>query len=504
MVVAICLSACSLPSQEGRQSSQAITPQQSADTALGRSLAPLLTEHSGLSGVVLLSDPLGAFAARMRLISEAQRTIDIQYYIWRDDITGNLMLQALHEAAQRGVRVRLLVDDNGTSGLDDKLALLNAEPNAQVRLFNPFPFRMFKQLAFLTDFSRLNRRMHNKSLTVDGQVTIVGGRNIGDEYFGATQGVAFADLDVMVAGHVVEDVSHDFDRYWGSESAYPLERLVSMPSERESRLLRQEEAGMALSPEAGAYVAAVRQSAFIQKLLARELAFDWVSVRMVSDDPGKALGRAPQQATLMARLIDILGKPAHSVDLVSPYFVPTQQGVEAFSTLEKQGVRIRILTNSLEATDVTAVFAGYAKYRRPLLEQGITLFEMRREAGTESPKEKAGPFGSSGASLHAKTFAVDGKRVFVGSFNFDPRSALLNTELGFVIDSEAMARLMAKLFDDLIPNGAYQLGLDGRGEIVWRERTPQGTETLNSEPKASFWRLLLVKGLSWLPIESLL
>lgn len=498
------LSACGPPVQEGRSTSQALTAQEGADTRIGRGLAPLIHEHPGGSGIVPLPDPLDAFAARMRLTSEAQRAIDVQYYIWRDDITGNLLLQALRDAARRGVRVRLLVDDNGTTGLDGKLSLLNAEPNAEVRLFNPFPFRTFKQLGFLVDFNRLNRRMHNKSLTVDSQATIVGGRNIGDEYFGATKDVAFTDLDVMATGHVVGDVSRDFDRYWRSESAYPLERLVSPPDDRRAQLLLLDEARIIHARKAYAYVEAAKKSAFIENLLAGTLAPHWVPVRMVSDDPDKVLGRAQPDALLAVRLTNILGAPSRSVDLISPYFVPTQQGVAALGALAKQGVRLRILTNSMEATDVTAVHAGYAKYRRPLLKLGITLFEMRREAEPDKPEEKAGLFGSSGSSLHAKTFAVDDERVFVGSFNFDPRSALLNTELGFIIESGAMAHDMSDLFDHKIPDRAYRLELDDQDHIVWLEQHQGGTRVLTSEPSATFWKSLYVKALSWLPIESLL
>jgi len=190
--------------------------------------------------------------------------------------------------------------------------------------------------------------------------------------------------------------------------------------------------------------------------------------------------------------MDILGKPGHSVDLISPYFIPTQQGVEAFASLAEQGVRLRILTNALEATDVTAVHAGYVKYRRPLLKLGVTLFEMRRDADPDRPKEKAGPFGSSGSSLHAKTFSVDGKRVFVGSFNFDPRSAFLNTELGFVIESETMAQVISDAFDHKIPSRAYRLELDDQDHVVWLERDPSGTRTLTTEPSSTLWKRLYV------------
>ena len=500
-----CLTACSaLPPMEGRTVSQALSSADGADTRLGEGLSPWIEQHPGLSGVFPLPDALDAFAARLLLIAAAQRTIDIQYYIWRDDITGNLLLRALHEAARRQVRVRLLLDDNGASGLDGSLALLNAEPNIEVRLFNPFPQRRFKMLGFLTDFSRLNRRMHNKSLTVDGQATVVGGRNIGDEYFGATDGVAFADLDVLVAGEAVDDVSGDFDRYWNSASAYPLETLVSLPPSASPTPLWRLGSKNDLDQNARLYMRAATQSLFIENLLAGKLDMQWVPVRMVSDDPAKVLGQAPPEALLLPRLMQLLGLPTESVDLVSPYFVPMEQGVQAFGGLVEQGVKVRILTNAMEATDVVAVHAGYAKYRKPLLERGVELYETRRQRSENAPKEKAGPFGSSGSSLHAKTFAVDGKRVFVGSFNFDPRSARFNTELGFVIESPSMAQAIARVFDSSVHQRAYELQLDENGKLVWLEETASGVRRLTQEPSTSFWQRLWVRFLSLLPIEPLL
>lgn len=498
------VSACALPTLEGRVASQAISKQEAADTTLGRALAPTLLRQPALSGVLALDNAMDAFAARVLLIDAAERSIDIQYYIWRDDITGNLLLHALHKAAQRGVRVRLLLDDNGISGLDHKLAALNKQPGVEVRLFNPFPFRTWKQLGFITDFSRLNKRMHNKSLTVDGLLTIVGGRNVGDEYFGATQGVAFADLDVLATGPIVDDMSHDFDRYWNSESAYPVALLIDTPTSDRVQAIVHEEATTATIAQAQAYVQAVAQSSFIERLLAEQLNFLWVPVHIVSDDPAKVLDKAHQAGLLTSRLQAVLNQPELSVDIVSPYFVPTEQGVEILAALVRQGVQVRVLTNSLLATDVLPVHAGYAKYRVPMLKSGVSLYELRSEQNRTRPKEKAGLFGSSGTSLHAKTFAIDGKRVFVGSFNFDPRSARLNTELGFVIESPEMARAVAEAFDHGLREYAYQLGLNREQQLIWLEQTPEGMNILSNEPGAGLWTCLYVGFLSLLPIEPLL
>lgn len=498
------LTACGMQPNDDRRTSQAVSSLETRQTSLGKGILPQSAAHPGLSGVFALTHSHDAFAARMLLTAAAERTLDVQYYIWRDDITGNLLLEALLEAARRGVRVRLLLDDNGVSGLDEKLSLLNLEPGIEIRLFNPFPFRKFKPLGFLTDFSRLNRRMHNKTFIVDGQAVIAGGRNIGDEYFGATQGVAFTDVDVLVAGAVVDEASRDFDRYWNHAAAYPLETLVTPPPADRLDQIKTVYSQLELDPRAYAYVNAVAQSHFIETLREGRLDFLWVPVQLVSDDPDKVLGRAAPETLLLSRLNELLDKPAESVDLISPYFVPTKKGKDAFISLARQGVKLRVLTNALEATDVTAVHAGYAPYRKALLAENITLYEMRRQATQRTQREKAGPFGSSGSSLHAKTFSVDGARVFVGSFNFDPRSARLNTESGFLIHSQDLARSVARAFDTEIPASSYELGLDENQQLYWLERNAGETKKLTQEPGTPWWKRWYVRFLAALPIESLL
>lgn len=497
----------SLPSLEGRTESSALTEEIAATTRLGQAIQPRLAEHPDASGIHSLDNPREAFAARALLASAAQRTLDAQYYIWRNDMTGTLMLEALHEAADRGVRVRLLVDDNGINGLDGTLTALDAHPNIEVRLFNPFTVRSPKWLGYLTDFSRANRRMHNKSFTADNQAAIVGGRNIGDEYFGATDGVLFADLDVITIGPVVRQVSHDFDRYWASQSSYPVSSVIPPNAPQALEKLATQASIIESDPAAQAYVQALRDTGLVRRLLDGDLPLDWANTQMISDDPAKGLGKAPDEALLIERLKEIIGASAHSFDLVSPYFVPTKAGTEALTALAEQGVRIRILTNSLAATDVTAVHAGYAKRRKDLLKAGIQLYEMRRTSpakGAKRSNERAGPFGSSGASLHAKTFSIDEQRVFVGSFNFDPRSANLNTELGFIIDSPVMAHAVKKAFDQEIPERAYQVRLSEKGNLYWQAEEDGDLYRYDREPDTSWWRRLLVRGYSWLPIEWLL
>jgi putative cardiolipin synthase len=452
---------------------------------------------------VRLADGRDAFAARMRLADVAERSLDVQYYIWHDDLTGTLLFDALRRAADRGVRVRLLLDDNNTTGLTDLLAAMAAHPNIEVRLFNPFAARRWRPLAYITDFSRLNRRMHNKSFTADNQVTIVGGRNIGDEYFGAGRDVLFFDLDVMAIGPVVNDVSRDFDRYWASDSAYPAERLLPRPGASAMPALAAAAERVKHSPEASAYMAAVAEQPFVRKMLERRLTFDWAPTHMVSDDPAKGRGGAPQDELLWTRLTRIMKTPEHDLHVISPYFVPEEAGTTHFANLAKQGVKVTILTNSLESTDVPAVHSGYAKWRRSLLEAGVSLLEIKRSDNADSARSTR--LGSSSSSaLHGKAFSVDRQQAFIGSFNFDPRSARLNTELGFVIDSPAVAGAIADAIDGRLAARAYHVQLTDTGTLQWVDQV-DGKEVVHDvEPGTTLWQRFGVSLMSLLPIEWLL
>jgi cardiolipin synthase C len=501
VALAVVAATSNLPSLENRNASTALPD--TRDTRLGRAVVELAAGRARVSGIYALTDGREAFAARSRLADVAERSLDVQYYIWRRDMSGTLLFDSLLRAAQRGVRVRLLLDDNNTRGLDATLAALDAHPNVEVRLFNPFVIRGARLLGYLTDFSRLNRRIHNKSFTADNQVTIIGGRNIGDEYFDASSGVTFIDVDVMAIGPVVNDVSHDFDRYWASESSYPLDRLLE-PPDIGAGDLHVAAAQIAREPAAAAYLQAMRDSSFVRDLIAHTLPVEWAATRMVSDDPAKGLGRASPAANLPAQLQAILREPTLELQLISPYFVPTAAGVEWFTAIAGRGVNVKVLTNSLEATDVAAVHAGYAMWREPLLAAGVTLYEARRQPADVPVRERAGLSGSSASSLHAKAFAVDGSRVFVGSFNFDPRSVELNTEMGFVIDSPALASRVAAAFTDRIPMRAYEVRLSDAGDFYWVERQGERVRRHDTEPGTTFWQRAGVTVLSVLPVEWLL
>ncbi|MDR5170686.1 phospholipase D family protein [Methylobacillus flagellatus] len=508
LILLVPLFACGLPQvrESDKPPSMALRVEEVADTQLGQTMRPLKAAHPGESGIMPLLDAYSAFAARMLLTHSAQKTLDVQYYIWRNDNTGILFLEALRKAAERGVRVRLLLDDNGISGreMDARLAALNKHPNIEVRLFNPFPFRTFKPLGFLTDFSRLNRRMHNKSFTADNMVTIIGGRNVGDEYFGATDGILFADLDVMAIGAVVDDTSQDFDRYWASASAYPLSVLIPAPSDEELQALSAAADKAEKTVTGQGYLKALKESQFIHDFIKGQHAFDWSKVELISDSPDKITGEAKKDELMVFNLARILRNPKESVDLVSPYFVPTQTGVDGFSALARKGINIRILTNALESTDVAAVHAGYAKWRKPLLQAGIRLYEMRSQVAGSGMAKYLGALGSSGSSLHAKTFTIDRSRVFIGSFNFDPRSAQLNTELGFMIESPGLAQQMEQAFKADVPESAYEVRLDENNRLYWLSYQDGVEQRYSVDPGTTLMQRFFVRILSIMPIDWLL
>jgi len=513
VVMAFCLTGCaSLPKLDGRIPSTALTD--TAGTTMGQAVASDAAGKGDASGVHPLEKPREAFAARVVLARAAERSLDVQYYIWHSDTAGMLLFGELWDAAERGVRVRLLLDDNSTAGMDGIIAALDSHAGIEVRLFNPFVNRGSRLLGYLTDFDRLNHRMHNKSFTADNQVTIVGGRNVGDEYFAAGGGMVFQDLDVVGAGPVAAETGKAFDLYWNSESAYPAEAIVGKPATDAVDELKARIAAVRASAEAREYLEEVGATRLVADLVARRLSLQWVPVRLLYDEPGKALGTAQDQELLFVRLVQAIGSPQRELDLISPYFVPGKKGTAALAAYAAGGIKVRILTNSLAATDVGAVHAGYAKRRKPLLRSGARIYELKPDAAaagadTGRREEKHPPGGSSGGSsavsLHAKTFAVDRSRVFVGSFNFDPRSARLNTEMGVLIDSPVLAKAISKGLDEKLPLAAYEVVLSADGErLEWLEQTPQGEVRYTVEPHTGFFKRLGIGFMSLLPIEGML
>ncbi|WP_019672705.1 phospholipase D family protein [Psychrobacter lutiphocae] len=468
------------------------------NSPLAQKILPAMDQRPGLSALYLLDDSHEAFLARLTLAASAQNTLDVQYYIWHDDTTGHLLMQSLYQAAERGVRVRLLLDDNNTDGMDELLASVNAHPNIEVRLFNPFMQRTMRPLGYLSDFFRLNRRMHNKSFTADGLATITGGRNVGDEYFGFGSGVMFADLDMVAIGPAAKDVVQDFDRYWASNSAYPAENIISQSQNQPPFDTTPDS-----DPNTQQFLQELKNSAFVTQLREGTLPLIWTKVQLISDDPAKGLQKSKEADSVLAHIAPIMQHTQHELLVISPYFVPTKLGKNLFTQLANDNKRVAVLTNSLAATDVIPVHAGYAKYRKPLLASGVELFELKPMA-TVTTKNHGGIIKSSGASLHAKTFIVDNKTLFVGSFNMDPRSASLNTEMGFLFDSKQMANYLAENMKKNQMQYSYAVTQNPNGKLHWQTEEDGKILEFDDEPHSSLFSRFGVWVCSLLPIEWLL
>ncbi|MDZ4700583.1 MAG: phospholipase D family protein [Rhodothermales bacterium] len=462
------------------------------------------TEHAGQTGIFPLAGPRQAFVALHQLVDAAQDTIDALYYIWRGDQSGLLLFEALWRAAERGVRVRLLLDDGTTEELDPTLAGLDTHPNIEVRIYNPLRWRKLRYMNALTDFWRSNRRMHNKSLTVDGKAIVTGGRNVGNEYYAEGDGMAFTDLDVLAIGAVVEEAGTMFDLYWTSTLAAPISRLVPPAGPAEGERLLDQFTANRMDPDSTGYMQALYETPILTELEEGKRAWIWTEAHLLYDDPLKTLGHDEHpEVLLLTQLLEHIGSPVRRLDLVSAYFVPMAAGTATLKRLSERGVQVRVLTNSLESTDVTAVHAGYAKRRKALLRAGVQLFELKRGWGdTTGAHESIG--GSSAASLHAKTFALDDRHVFVGSFNFDPRSARFNTEMGLLLDSPDLARRLSHVFDAEFALTAYEVYLTPEGRLEWLEWTPEGKKRHTIEPGTTAFRRLKVRLLALLPFEWML
>src|SRR5881394_541709 len=482
-------------------------------TRLERWIAPRVVANAGLSpgeersAFRLLSTGIDAFVARAVLIELAESTLDLQYYIFHPDRTGSLIIERLIAAADRGVKVRVLLDDWGTlDKKDESVAGLDGHPNIDVKLFNPYTHRsgLYRLGELLTDFTRVNRRMHNKLFVADGIATILGGRNIGDEYFGVGE-LDFQDVDVLGAGPVARQATASFETYWNSAPAVPIAQLGKFAPDPDffpavQARLRDRCDGLRET----IHSRALADSHLAQELRADDLHVHWAPARVVADPPEKITqpDGTPSNAYLGGQISPCAQSTRSDLLVVSPYFVPGTAGVDFFAERQQAGVDVRVLTNSLAATDVWLVHAGYMKYRRPLLERGVRLYELRPEAaarGAPRPRASKATIGSSRASLHGKSFVFDRSSVFIGSLNLDPRSLLHNTEVGVLVTSAELAGEVAALFERWAsPEMAYEVTRGRNGGLQWR---PGGFTT---EPGAGFWRPLGAKFFSHLPIDSLI
>ncbi|GAB3383848.1 phospholipase D family protein [Lysobacter fragariae] len=475
-------------------------PLQSAQTQLDRELVPMLAQQPGRTGAILVPDGLDAFAARAISARRAGRSLDLQYYIWHDDITGRLLGREAWLAAERGVRVRMLLDDMNAEGMDPGLLALDAHPNIEIRLYNPFRNRggAMRVLELVQRIFSVNHRMHNKAWIADGRMAVVGGRNIGVEYFNAGEDTNFRDLDLVLFGPAVAQASGVFDAYWNSAAAVPIVAL-SQKDPRKLRSLIESVDREAESAQAQRYLQRVEASPQVRAYFAGQLRPHWSSsIRVVADPPLKWKDD-DRSGWMIERLSDMLRGADRKALLMSPYFVPGDYGTQGLAELRKRGVQVGVVTNSLAANDVPAVYSGYAHYRDRLLDAGVQLHEIRAQGRPET----AGVFGSSGASLHTKAFVVDDARGFVGSFNLDPRSADLNTEMGVLFEDPAIAAsLRAEYLRLSGPALSYWVYRNRDGDVHWLDRAARPPAVFTQAPDTTGMQRATARVVGWLPIES--
>jgi putative cardiolipin synthase len=520
----------SLPSEVDRPVSTALA--NPAETRLG-SLVAARAARAGTrndSGFALVGSAELAFTSRMTLIKAAQKTLDIQYYAIFADETTERMFEALREAASRGVRIRILLDDFNTSGKNAQVLKLAFEKNFELRLFNPLPggrgSLFFRILGNLKDTARMQRRMHNKIFVADNAVAITGGRNLGETYFGQSTGTNFVDIDVLAAGRIAQDLSRSFDQYWNNPLAYPVQSLMT---EKEIDALKRKPpasespsapAGTAQAANLPAGDGAVPSSTRPERatstlpMLAdstdlRLLTWTWAPSVLLVDKASKIAADADtteeSQDTTVDGLLQLMSQAKNNLLIVSPYFVPGERMMRQFADLRQRGIRVRVLTNSLASNDAPAAHVGYARYRKALLEIGIEIYEMRAEqegsfssfgsaaiAGGSIGGSTGGSTGGSRASLHSKVVVMDDRLLVVGSMNLDLRSQLQNSEVAIVIRNRSISAEATRLIEPTLASGAYHVELEN-GQLVWR--APQGSPLKDSmvEPDASWGLKLMLK-----------
>ncbi|NVJ62063.1 MAG: phospholipase D family protein [Gammaproteobacteria bacterium] len=502
LILLSCAGCAALPDNSNLKPSYAI--EDTSHTRIAHLLAKSPQYNNGKNGFVLLGDGLDAFVARAQLAESADISIDVQYYLFHSDDVGKLFSGVLWKAADRGVRVRLLIDDMDLKGRDNALVALNNHPNIEVRVFNPFNRSMARLPQYVTGFGSITRRMHNKSFNVDNLVSIVGGRNIGNEYFNANPSLAFSDLDVIAAGKVAKEVSRSFDEYWNSSSAYTVDLLLRDKLDKQAIKSIQSKFKTFLDVYSDSpYVKALKNSKLSQQLKDGRVQYFWGKADVVADHPNKIVSsRDANDLHLMTQLAPHFQSVKNQLIMVSPYFVPGEEGVEFFQKMIDKGVSVKILTNSLASSDVSFVHAGYSDYREELLRIGVELYEMNKMRVPNVSARKGRIGDSSKASLHAKTFVLDDEKIFVGSLNLDPRSFYENSEIGMVIESKEMAQTMSDKLKQIFERDVFKLELTSDGEIIWHGYEQDEKVIFNTDPYTSVWQRFSAWFLSLLPIES--
>ncbi len=503
LLLLLILAGCTTVPQQFEQpeSSAWITPE---TTRMGAFFLQSDGAGAGRSGVRLLPRGDEAFITRFALAAQAEHTLDLQYYLWKGDTTGQALLHQVLEAADRGVRVRILIDDIYHSGRDQVYAAINTHPQVEVRVFNPVGARgLGRNLNFIGRKGELNHRMHNKIFLADNAVAILGGRNIGDDYFGIDPKLNFRDLDVLTVGPAAREAGAAFDDYWNSRRAVPIEVIYqhSLPPSQLLRMRTELDARLSDFLDAMPYRVPLAQPELEQRMRALEQQMVWAPAEIVVDTLERFEGGETSAFVTLAERLH--PEMREEVVVQTAYLIPTQEGIDAIAADIDRGVRYRVMTNSLLSNNHLSVHGHYKKYRKPLLEAGVELYELRADAALlayyDSLDDRAD---NAHAGLHTKAFVIDRRYSMIGSFNMDPRSRIWNSEIGLLVDSEAFAeRVLAEMDDEFAPGTAYRLSLDERGKVRWTLDLPDGAQSWSHDPEASLWKRFLATLIGWLPIE---
>ena len=475
-------------------------PQQ---TQLGAFFDDYAPADPSLSGVRLLANPKEAFRARFGGAYLAEKSLDLQYYLWKGDLTGSLLLYRALEAADRGVHVRILIDDIYHSGRDNDYAAIDSHPNMEVRVYNPMGSRgAGKGANMVYHKGSLDHRMHNKIFLVDSAVAVLGGRNIGDDYFGVDEKLNFRDLDVLAVGPAAKDAGEAFDMYWNSPAAVPITVLLKKPVEA-GALERGREELKAILDELDALPYTVPRNAEEIRETLEQLADElvWAETEIIIDSLERFQTGSESAFVELTNELTELAEREFVIE--TAYLIPTKEGIAKVAKMTERGVRIRILTNSFRSNNHSSVHAHYKKYRKAMLEAGIELHELRPDpAILEHYKQVESRVAESHAGLHTKAFVVDRRLSMIGSYNMDPRSRIWNSEIGLLIDSEEFAEKVLEIMEtDLEPVNSYRVTLDEKDKLQWTAEGPDGPEVWNKEPGTTAWKRFTLRFMSWIPME---
>jgi cardiolipin synthase C len=522
IAIAVLLAACSsVPARFNNPKSSSVALAHPEETRLGVQFDGAARQRSGESAFRIISVGVDGFLARAQMINAAEKTLDLQYFIFRGDETGRLLTDAVMRAADRGVRVRVLVDDGDTVAGDEQISTLDAHPNIEIRIFNPFVYRghskVRRTIEFMFNASRLDYRMHNKLLVVDNAVALIGGRNIGNQYFQMDPDSQFADDDVFAGGPIAMQLSTTFDEYWNSRFAVPAaaldrqQRSRSALAERRVQATERPERHMEpLKTDGVDYVARLATGEPYAGIISGRLPLVWAQAQVISDSPDKKnVGRGELPGRLMAEQVLKAASTAQSeLLMITPYLVPAPDELAAVQDLRGRKVRVGILTNSLKSSPDIIAQSGYVKFRVQLLKEGVELYEIRSLLGsTRGSGETAlvSRYGNYG--LHAKLLVFDRKRIFIGSMNFDQRSKHLNTEIGLIIDSPELAEQTVTRFDHMVrPDNVYavawrEAAAGVPAHLVWDTSEDGKAVEYTQEPARSSWQRFDLRFLSWLPLD---